>query len=110
MELSPHSKTENKEIINLPPRIISEDIITDVYGQEFESLEHVLEFSKVALLASKNEHCGEINSKVLNSIPGEARTHTSVNRLISENDSEILQFPIEFLDSLEMTGLPPHIN
>jgi len=29
-----------------------------------------------------------------------------VNRLVSENDSEILQFPVEFLDSLELTGLP----
>jgi len=41
-------------------------------------------------------------------ITEEARTYKSVNRLISENDSEVLQFPVEFLDSLDLTGLPPH--
>jgi len=31
-----------------------------------------------------------------------------VNTLITENESEFLQFPSEFLNSLEMTGLPFH--
>ena len=70
--------------------------------------EDVLKFSKVAILAPKNDHCRAINNKVLDLIPGEVKTYKSVNRLVSENDSEILQFPIEFLDSLELTGLPPH--
>ena len=44
----------------------------------------------------------------MNLIPGEVKTYTSVSRLVSENDNEILQFRVEFLDSLEMTGSPPH--
>lgn len=33
----------------------------------------------------------------------------SVNTLITEEESELLQFPTEFLNSLEMSGLPPHV-
>ena len=102
----PHSGPENT--VELPASIISEDIVTDVYGEKFDGPEDVLKFSKAAILAPKNDHCQAINNKVLDLIPGEIKTYTSVNRLISENDSEILQFPIEFLDSLELTGLPPH--
>ena len=67
-----------------------------------------MKFCNVAILAPKNDHCQEINAKILDLIPGETKSYTSVNRLISENDSEILQFPVEFLDSLELTGLPPN--
>ena len=104
----PHSSSENGGIIELPASIISEDIIRDVYGEKFDTPEDVRKYSNVAILAPKNDHCQKINDKILDLIPGEAKTYTSVNRLISENDSETLQFPIEFLDSLELTGLPPN--
>ena len=49
-----------------------------------------------------------MDENVLELIPWRARTYMSINRLVSEYDSEILQFPIEFLDSLKLAGLPPH--
>ena len=103
----PCSDSDNEVIIELPPSMLSTDIITDIYGENFSSPEDVIQFSKVAILAPKNDHCREINEKILNLIPGELKTYKSVNRLITEND-EVLQFPVEFLDSLELTGLPPH--
>lgn len=101
----PHS---DSGIIELPTSTISEDIIRDIYGEKFDTPEDVVKFCNVAILAPKNDHCQEINAKILDLIPGETKSYTSVNRLISENDSEILQFPVEFLDSLELTGLPPN--
>ena len=82
---------------------ISEDIITEIYGQTFNSPENVLQFSKVAILAPKNDHCRRFNDKVLETIPGKGRTYTSVNRLISEKDSQVLHFPVEFLDRFAST-------
>ena len=38
----------------------------------------------------------------------ESISRTSVNNLITEEEREILQFPSEFLNSLEVSGLPPH--
>lgn len=97
-------------VIDLPLEIIAkEDIVSEIFGKHFASPDHVLNFSKFAILAPKNEHCNEINSKVLNLIPGTQRTYISVNNLITEDENLILQFPSEFLNSLELSGLPPHI-
>lgn len=96
-------------VIDLPLEIIAkDDIVSEIFGKHFVSPDHVVNFSKFAILAPKNEHCNEINSKVINLIPGTERTYTSVNNLITDDESQILQFPAEFLNSLELSGLPPH--
>lgn len=97
------------EIIDLPSRIISTDIINDVYGGEaFAYPENILKLSNVAILAPNNNHCRKINENMFKLISGETRAYKSLNHLISENNSEVLQFPIEFLDSLELAGLSPY--
>jgi len=81
-------------------------IVSEIYGQSFP-----LETSyllKCAILAPKNRHCDEIKKMVLDLLPGLLRTYKNVNTLITEYESEILQFPFEFSDSLEMTGSPSH--
>lgn len=99
----------DEETIELPLSVITNtDIVTEIYGKKFNSPEDVLQYSKVAILAPRNDHCQEINKRVLELIPGNVKIYTSLNRLITENDNEELQFPIEFLDSLDLTGLPPH--
>jgi len=98
----------NSDLIDLPTSLVSSgDIVTEIYGTDFSALQYSV-ISKMAILAPKNEHCNEINKKVLDLIPGEARSYTSVNQLITEDESELLQFPTEFLNSLEVSGLPPH--
>jgi ATP-dependent DNA helicase PIF1 len=105
----PTCDLDDDETIELPQSIITNtDIVTEIYGNNFESPDHVSKFSKVAILAPRNDHCQEINEKTLSLIPGNTRSYTSVNRLITENDNEELQFPVEFLNSLELTGLPSH--
>ncbi|GBN33997.1 hypothetical protein AVEN_69816-1 [Araneus ventricosus] len=107
----PHQTNEvGKELIKLPNTIICKSgIVTEIYGNKFRSPEEAFTFPKVAILAPNNEHCQNINGKVLDLIAGETRTYVSVNNLITENDCELLQFPTEFLYSLELNGLPPHI-
>lgn len=59
-------------------------------------------------MAPKNEHPDEINEKVLELLSDISRMYKSVNTLITKDEREVLQFPMEFLNSLEMTGLPSH--
>jgi len=94
-------------LVDLPASLISNlDIVSEIYGQSFPL--EASDLARCAILAPKNEHCDEINKRVLDLLPGESRTYTSVNTLITEDESELLQFPSEFLNSLEMTGLPSH--
>lgn len=97
-----------ENIVQLPASMIFTNIIGDICGEEFRTLEEIMLFSKVAILAPKNDQCREINEEVLDRIPGEVRVYKSINSLITENDHEVLQFPVEFLDSLDLSGLAPH--
>ncbi|XP_054259294.1 ATP-dependent DNA helicase pif1-like [Macrosteles quadrilineatus] len=101
--------TIDDKSVDLPPPLISDsDIVSEIYGKNLQTPMDSSYLSKCAILAPKNEHCEEINKRVLDLIPGSSKTYISVNKLITDDDSELLQFPIEFLNSLEMTGLPSH--
>ncbi|CAK1579254.1 unnamed protein product [Parnassius mnemosyne] len=57
----------------------------------------------------QNDQCGDIFSKQLidiDDIPGEMRTYKSVDT--TTNEDNIVNYPPEFLNSLDLPGLPPH--
>jgi PIF1 helicase. len=49
-----------------------------------------------------------INTDILNKIPGEQRTYHRYDKIICDNDNDINKYPVEFLNSLTISGLPPH--
>lgn len=66
----PSVDSGNSESIDLPSSLIANsDIVSEIYiyGRNFSEL-GMEQFSKVAILAPKNEHCNEINQKVLDLI------------------------------------------
>lgn len=67
------------------------------------------EISKRAILSPKNEDCDDINKQVLDRIQGEFMTYISVDTLITEEiNRKDFQIPIEYLNSIEASGLPRH--
>ena len=48
-----------------------------------------------------------INNDILNQIPGEQRTYHSYDKIICDDDNDINKYPVEFLNSLAISGLPP---
>ncbi|VVC34358.1 P-loop containing nucleoside triphosphate hydrolase,DNA helicase Pif1-like [Cinara cedri] len=62
--------------------------------------------SRFIILTPKNEYCDEINKRVLDLFPDLSKIYTSVNILIIEDKSKLLQFPAEYLNSLEMNDFP----
>ena len=61
-----------------------------------------------AILAPRNSDCTEINDRVLANLPGESQTYVSVDVVCSDQVSDQLNFPTEFLNSLSVSGLPSH--
>ena len=49
-----------------------------------------------------------INTDILNQIPGEQRTYHRYDKIICDNDNDINKYPVEFFNSLTISGLPPH--
>ena len=59
-----------------------------------------------AILAPKNELVNTVNDDILSLLPGTVTEYTSVNTVMDPNDS--VNYPTEFLNSLEPPGMPPH--
>ena len=63
--------------------------------------------SERAILAAKNIDVNDINFTIQNGIPGEAITYKSIDTVM--NPDEVVNYPTEFLNSLDLPGMPPHI-
>ena len=48
----------------------------------------------------------EINELMMQEFPGEERLYRSADKLLNNEDSHA--YPVEFLNSLTLSGMPPH--
>lgn len=62
--------------------------------------------SQCSILTPKNEHYDEINNTIVNILPGQEKMFLSLNTISKECDHFL--FSTEFLNSLHLSGLPPH--
>lgn len=59
-----------------------------------------------AILAAKNIDVDSMNIIIQNMLPGETISFKSIDTVVDENEG--VNYPTEFLNSLDITGLPPH--
>jgi hypothetical protein len=96
------------EAIQIPSELVIEDSLIDfIYGKNI-SIKDVRSLSNSAILCPKNDATSEMNDEIIKRLEGESRTYLSIDTVESENDSERLAYPIEVLNSLSLSGLPPH--
>ena len=95
IEMSQHLIGDENNIINQVHRNISENILLD----------NVL---KSVILAPKRDYCTFINTDILIQIPGKPKTYYSYDKIVCDDDDEINNYPVEFINSLTICGLPPH--
>lgn len=63
-------------------------------------------FCERAILAPRNDSVDKINLDLLRALPGTESSYHSVDTMI---DSDMaVQYPVEFLNSLQPPGMPPH--
>jgi len=60
-----------------------------------------------AILAAKNIDVNTINFTIQNGIPGETTTYKSIDTVV--NQDEVVNYSTEFLNSLDLPGMPPHV-
>nr|GEV14041.1 ATP-dependent DNA helicase PIF1 [Tanacetum cinerariifolium]GEX52253.1 ATP-dependent DNA helicase PIF1 [Tanacetum cinerariifolium] len=58
-----------------------------------------------AILSTKNEHVDSINNELIDRFPGKEKVYCSFDE--AEDDTHNY-YPLEFLNSLNVSGLPPH--
>lgn len=62
--------------------------------------------SERAILAGKNKDVNDLNSIIQSEINGELITYKSVDTV--KNKEDVIHYPTEFLNSLDLPGMPPH--
>ncbi|XP_003737355.1 ATP-dependent DNA helicase PIF6-like [Galendromus occidentalis] len=83
-----------------------EELIQNVFPNITENHRDHKWLSTRAVLAPTNNDVNTINSSILNEISGNEKTYTSIDIML--NQEEAVNHPIEFLNSLDIPGLPPH--
>lgn len=84
-----------------------EDLISSVYPNILQNHKNHQWLSERAILAAKNKDVGDINIDILNKISGETKTYKSIDCVMDPD--EVVNYPTEFLHSLDLPGTPPHI-
>jgi hypothetical protein len=72
----------------------------------FPHMDDAASVAKRAILAPKNSDCDEINLECLSRFAGDMHTFTSADSVADEEAAAL--FPVEFLNNLNVSGLPPH--
>ncbi|GBO16889.1 hypothetical protein AVEN_37525-1 [Araneus ventricosus] len=61
-----------------------------------------------AILSVNNDASIDMNNQVLASLPGEMVVYEAVDDIVSDDPNDRLTFPVEFLNSLTPTEMPPY--
>lgn len=88
------------DINQLPDRTIGNenDIIAEIYGNNVDTINSP-EILKHLILAPNNDDCSIINSRILQMLPGEQHVYHSYDTVITDNEIERNQFPVELLNT-----------
>jgi hypothetical protein len=94
-------------LIEIPQdcNIVQQDII----GKVFPDMSNPKAITNTVILTPTNENELKLNDKVLKTkVPGQVKVYVSADRAICDNVEEGDNYPIEFLNSLTPSGMPPH--
>ncbi|XP_075978675.1 NUBP iron-sulfur cluster assembly factor 1 isoform X1 [Anticarsia gemmatalis] len=81
-------------------------LIENVFPNISENYQNYAWLSERAILAAKNNDVHALNFTIQSKIAGDLVTYKSVDSIT--NLDEVVNYPTEFLNSLELPGFPPH--
>ncbi|GFY31477.1 ATP-dependent DNA helicase [Trichonephila clavipes] len=103
---------ESTQYITLPANFCKiresiDELMQKVFPKHCTKLQNHQWLSTRAILAAKNIDVNTINFTIQNGIPSETTTYKSIDTV--ENQDEVVNYPTEFLNSLDLPGMPPHV-
>lgn len=94
--------------VNISADFISTNSLIDhVFGSNINTSD-ISAYSSKAIVCPLNDDCVKINNEVLDIIIGDIISYYSVDSIIVEDESDRLNIPLEYLNSLTPSGMPPH--
>lgn len=92
----------------MPDQIISTNNLIDaIYGPRFQEMSNP-QLAERVILATTNKETLEMNEEIISRMPGESRVFFSADSIVTEDPSDISNYPPEFLHAETPSGMPPH--
>ena len=79
----------------------------DLVDVVYDTLDGDLMQGKI-ILCPRNDDTMVVNEMVLNKLTGEERVYLSADSILCDDQQERANYPLEFLNSLTPSGMPPH--
>ncbi|GFX94828.1 ATP-dependent DNA helicase pif1 [Trichonephila clavipes] len=103
---------ESTQCITLPANFCKitesiDELVQKVFPNIAQNYKNYQWLSTRAILAAKNIDVNTINFTIQHGIPSETTTYKSIDTV--ENQDEVVNYPTEFLNSLDLPGMPPHV-
>ena len=83
-----------------------DELVSNVYPDLLSNFRNIAWLSERCILAPLNQTTRTINDTLVAQLPGETVEYRSLDSVLDE--SQAMHFPIEFLNSLEVSGFPSH--
>ncbi|XP_045468086.1 uncharacterized protein LOC123676313 [Harmonia axyridis] len=94
------------DLICLPNRCLTDNVVDEIYG-ELNTLTPE-QLSTRAILCPKNDHCNQLNDRILDRFSGTLTIIHSNDSVVSNDEDEIANFPEEYLNTITPSGMPLH--
>ncbi|GBN16937.1 hypothetical protein AVEN_253635-1 [Araneus ventricosus] len=82
------------------------NMVSKIYPGIAENYKNRDWLCETAILAAKNDAVHELNSRIQEMIPGPVTEYRSIDTVVDNDDA--VNFFIEFLNSVDLPGMPPH--
>ncbi|GFV65181.1 ATP-dependent DNA helicase [Trichonephila clavipes] len=103
---------ESTQCITLPSNFCKitesiDELVQKVFPNIAQNYKNHQWLSTRVILAAKNIDVNTINFTIQHGIPSETTTYKSIDTV--ENQDEVVNYPTEFLNSLDLPGMPLHV-
>ena len=108
-KLPAHATVDGYNLIEIPSSMCQtskEEVIEKVFDDFQSHIGDMEYFQGRVLLATTNKIVDEVNEEMVERIPGDLHTFHSIDTVTDIDNSTM--FPTEFLNSLNLSGLPEH--
>ena len=106
----PENRIIGESMIELPPNLFiqtssANELVNEVFPELNAKFTDTAWVKNRAILSPTNRECLEINKILLEKLPGKSFIYNSCD-MVNEAESHI--YPTEFLNTIELQGIPPH--
>ncbi|UYV61205.1 hypothetical protein LAZ67_1003811 [Cordylochernes scorpioides] len=100
-------------VIEIPSELLcTQSIVIDIFGHQISiditNTKSIEILASHAILFPKNDDVDLLNSEIMDRITGEDTVYKSDDTVVTDEDDQRENYPVEFLNSLSPSGMPPH--